>query len=155
MSEHGCDREMELVEALRRGELSADLRDHARGCADCSEAARVSVWMSSLASATERPGAQTDPMVLYLKAQLLATLPGEQRALQPLHLLQRIAFALVGLGWAVLLTWKWDAIRSFSVDRALAGAIGGAAVSPSVIALVFALGCATILVTVHTALAGE
>ncbi len=149
----GCERELELIEALRRGELAPGLRDHARGCAACSEAARVSVWMNSLASGTERPGAPVDPMVLYLKAQIMASMPREQRALQPLHLLQRIAFAFVGLGWAVLLTWKWDAIRAFSLDRALAGAIGGAAISPSLVALVFALGCATILVTVHTALA--
>lgn len=153
MNQHGCEREMELIGALRRGDLSAELRDHARGCGACSEAAKVSVWMNSLASATERTAAQIDPMVLFLKAQILATLPGEQRGLQPLHLLQRAAFALVGLGWAVLLTWKWDAIEAFSVDRALAGAIGGAAFSPSLIAVVFALGCATILVTVHTVLA--
>jgi hypothetical protein len=144
---------MELIRALRRGELPADLRDHARGCAACSEAANVAVWMNSLASATERTLAPADPMVVYLKAQLLASLPRDQRALQPLHLLQRAAFALVGLAWAVLLTWKWDAIQGFSVDRAIAGAIGGAALSPSLIALVFALGCVTILVTVHTALA--
>ncbi|HSN68117.1 MAG TPA: hypothetical protein VLV48_02665 [Thermoanaerobaculia bacterium] len=153
MKQQGCEREMELIGALRRGELPADLRDHARGCADCSDAAKVSVWMNALASTAARQSPPPDPMVLYLKAQIMATLPGDQRALQPLHLLQRVAFALVGLGWAVLLTWKWDAIRNLSLDRALAGAIGGAAVSPSLIALIFALGCATILVTVHTALA--
>lgn len=153
MNQHGCDREMELIGALRRGELPADLRDHARGCGACSEAANVSVWMNSLCSTMERSIPAADPMVVYLKAQLLASLPREQRELQPLHLLQRAAFAAVALAWAVLLTWKWDAIQSFSVDRALAGAIGGAVLSPSLIALVFALGCVTILVTVHTALA--
>ena len=153
MNHEGCEREMELIGALRRGDLPDDLRDHARSCADCSEAAKVSVWMNALASSAGRQSAPPDPTVLYLKAQIMATLPGEQRTLQPLHLLQRVAFALVGLGWAVRLTWKWDAIQNLSFDRALAGAIGGAALSPSLIALVFALGCATILVTVHTALA--
>lgn len=153
MNDHGCDREMELTLALRRGEVPDALRDHARTCADCTEAARVSVLMNSLASATPRDRAPLDPMVLYLKAQILATASGEARALGPLHLLQRIALALVGLGWAVLLTWKWDAIRAFSFEGALAGAIGGASVSPSLVALVFALGCATIVVTVQAALA--
>lgn len=144
---------MELTLALRRGELSAELRDHARACVECGEAARVSVLMNSLAAATRRDGEGIDPMVLYLKSQIAASLGGDPRGLQPLHLLQRVAFALVGIGWAMLLTWKWDAITSFSFEGALAGAIGGAALSPSVIALVFGLGCATILVTVHTALA--
>jgi hypothetical protein len=153
VNEHGCDREIELIGALRRGELSAELRDHARGCASCSAAARVSVWMNALAAATERSSAPLDPMVVFLKAQLLASSRGDQKVLQPLHLLQRIAFALVGLGWAALLTWKWDSIVAFSFEGALANAIGGASVSPSLIALLFALGCATILVTVHTALA--
>lgn len=153
MRKHGCDREMELISALRRGELSADLRDHARGCGACSEAANVSVWMNSLRSTTELSIPAADPMVIYLKAQLLASRPRDQRELQPLHLLQHAAFAVVALAWAVLLTWKWDSIRSFSVDDALAGAIGGAVLSPSLIALVFALACVTILVSVHTALA--
>lgn len=153
MNDHGCDREMELTLALRRGELPAELRDHARSCEACSETARVSVLMNSLASETRREGNPLDPMVLYLKAQVLATSSGEPRALGPLHVLQRVALALVGLGWAVLLTWKWDAIRAWSFEGALAGAIGGASLSPSLVALVFALACATILVTVHTALA--
>lgn len=144
---------MELTLALRRGEVPEELRDHARSCGACSETARVSVLMNSLAAATRRETAPVDPMVLFLKAQILAASSGEPRVLGPLHILQRVALALVGLGWAVLLSWKWDAIRAWSFEGALAGAIGGASLSPSLVALVFALGCATILVTVHTALA--
>jgi hypothetical protein len=139
--------------ALKNGEIGAELRDHARGCEACSAAAKVSVWMNTLASTAREVRPMPDPMVVYLKARILETLPREQRSLQPLHLLQRLSFGAVGLGWAVLLTWKWEAISSFSIERAFAGAIGGASVSPSMAALVFALACATVLVSVHTALA--
>lgn len=154
MNENGCEREIELAAALRAGDVSEELRDHARSCPDCAAAARLAVWMNRLAASGDAP-VVPDPMIVRLKAQLLGQTPADQKILQPIHLLQRAAFALIALGWAGLLTWKWDAITGFSLDRMFIGAISGAALSPAVLASVAALGCATVIVTVHAALAGE
>jgi hypothetical protein len=51
--------------------------------------------------------------------------------------------------------WKWEAVSSFSFDQFIAAIVGGAGISPSAVAVVFALGCATILLTVHMAVVEE
>lgn len=151
----GCDRELELVGGLSRGEVGAELREHAKGCPDCSEAARIAVWMNRMANDPVLPTSMPDASIVRLKAQLLGKTPADQRILQPLRLLHRIGFGVVGLCWALALTWKWEAIANFSLDRAVTAAIGGAAVSPSMLALFFTLACATVLLTVHSALIEE
>ncbi|HVR42041.1 MAG TPA: hypothetical protein VMS56_01245 [Thermoanaerobaculia bacterium] len=155
MRREGCDLELDLIRAMKHGDLPDSLRDHARSCADCSEAAKVAVWMNRMASEAPRSPAPVDPSILRLKAELFGSRISDQKVLQPLHLLQRVGFGVIAFCWAALLTWKWDVIANFSLDRAVASAIEGASVSPSLLAAVFTLGCATVLLTVHTALAGE
>ncbi|HUP65438.1 MAG TPA: hypothetical protein VM557_09170 [Thermoanaerobaculia bacterium] len=147
-----CARGEELSRALHRGEIAADLRDHARLCAECSELAKISVWMNRLASETPRR-VLPDPTILRLKAQLFGTTSADEKVMQPLHFLQRFAFGVIALCWVSLLTWKWESFSNFSVEGVLTGAIEGLSFSPSLMAILFTLGCATIVVTVQTALA--
>ncbi|MFN2443225.1 MAG: hypothetical protein ABR517_11135 [Thermoanaerobaculia bacterium] len=151
----GCERESELLQALRSGEIGRALKEHAQQCPDCSESARVNVWMNRLAAEAARPGSIPDPRILRLKAELFGTTPAAQQILQPIRLLQRIAFGAVGLCWAALIAWKWEPLSDLSIESALAGVLSGASVSPSALTVFLGLATATVLVTVHTALAGE
>ena len=41
MKQMGCEHENRVLRAMRSGKWSAELRQHAAGCADCSEAMRL------------------------------------------------------------------------------------------------------------------
>ncbi|MFN2239501.1 MAG: hypothetical protein ABR524_08920 [Thermoanaerobaculia bacterium] len=151
----GCDFERELLQSLRRGQIDRDLKEHAQSCPDCSEAARVNVWMNRLAAAAPRPDSLPDPRILRLKAELFGTTQAAQLVLQPIRFLQRVAFAGVALCWAALIAWKWDVLTNISLESAFAGILGGVSISPASFTVFLGLATATVLVTVHTALAGE
>ena len=111
--------------------------------------------MNHLAAATPRPDSVPDPRILRLKAELFGTTQSAQVVLQPIRFLQRVAFAVVALCWAALIAWKWDVLTNISLDSAFAGILGGVTVSPASFTVFLGLATATVLVTVHTALAGE
>jgi hypothetical protein len=151
----GCDLEHQIVQALHAGEIGRDLKEHAQSCADCSEAASVSVWMNRLAAATPRPESLPDPRILRLKAELFGTTQTAQLVLQPIRFLQRVAFAVVALCWAALIAWKWEVLSNFSLQSAFEAILSGVTISPAAFTVVLGLATATVLVTVHTAWAGE
>ena len=142
-------------EAMKTVLSNLHLKEHAQGCPECTEAAKVNVWMNRLAAATPRPDSVPDPRILRLKAELFGTTQTAQLVLQPIRFLQRVAFAVVALCWAALIVWKWDVLTNVSLDSALAGILGGASISPASFTVFLGLATATVLVTVHTALAGE
>jgi hypothetical protein len=151
----GCDLERQLLQGLHAGEIDRELKEHAQSCPDCSESARVNVWMNRLAAAAPRPDSLPDPRILRLKAELFGTTHAAQLVLQPIRFLQRVAFAVVALSWAALIAWKWDVLTNLSLESALAGILGGVTLSPASVTVFLGLATATVLVTVHTALAGE
>jgi hypothetical protein len=151
----GCDLEPRIVQALHAGEIDRDLKEHAQSCHHCSEAARVSVWMNRLAAATPRPESLPDPRILRLKAELFGTTQTAQLVLQPIRFLQRVAFAVVALCWAALIAWKWESLSNFSLQSAFEAILMGVTISPAALTVVLGLATATVLVTVHTAWAGE
>lgn len=152
---NGCELEGQLLQALRAGEIDRDLKEHAESCPDCSEAARVNVWMNRLAATTQRADSLPDPRILRLKAELFGTTQAAQLVLQPIRFLQRVAFAVVAICWAALIAWKWDVLTNISMESAFAGILGGVSISPASFTVFLGLATATVLVTVHTALAGE
>ena len=158
MTISGCSREAELIGALRRGELPAELRDHALACESCREAAAISIWMNRMA-AESRPATVPDPALLRLKASLMQQRRLEQRALQPLHALQWIAYGAIALAWAAVITWKWGVIQrfmeTFSLSGLVASSAGASHVSLSSILMLVMLACATVVVTMHTVFAEE
>jgi hypothetical protein len=151
----GCDLESRVLQSLRAGRIDRELKEHAQRCPSCSEAAKVNVWMNHLAAATPRPESLPDPRILRLKAELFGTTQSAQLVLQPLRFLQHVAFGVVALCWAALIAWKWDVLTNLSLESAFDGILGGVSISPASFTVFLGLATATILVTVHTALAGE
>ena len=53
MKQMGCEHENRVLRAMRSGQWTAELRRHASGCADCSEAMRVAMALQAEARRSE------------------------------------------------------------------------------------------------------
>ena len=117
-----CDREQEVVDALRSGrwanEWGEEIRQHATTCAVCAEVALAAQEFQcevELARAElQQPGAGLPSAgLVWWKAQRAARRAAEQRAAEPMMLVERAAYALgaltaVGLGvgqWPRIVAW--------------------------------------------------
>jgi len=117
-----CDREQEVVDAMRSGRWASawgdELRQHAEDCAVCAEvvfAAQEFQREAELAGTEFRqPGVNLPSAgLVWWKAQLAARRAAEQRAAAPMVLVERVAFALGTLAAIGLAVWKWPAIASW------------------------------------------
>lgn len=105
MSLSPCDREAEVLAALRAEGLTGDLRDHAAGCAACSETVFVASTLLGEARRAEREVELPDPVRIWLDARQRARRLHAARALRPIVVVQRVALAcafavaLVVAGW--------------------------------------------------------
>ena len=100
MNRFHCDKETEIIEALRRGSLQAELVNHAASCAICADALEVS--QSLLADNGAAP-ALPDPDFLWWRAQLSSKHKAVEQATQSIALVRRVSYlgaAAVGL-WLV------------------------------------------------------
>ena len=101
-----------------------------------------------------------DPHYLWLTSQLMPNVAAQERALKPMGLLQIGAHTIVALCWAGVITWKWNAIRSWfdapdAAARLLDAVFGAGSLPLSLIVLVGGLLCITTVVILHGVLAEE
>ncbi|MGH9433797.1 MAG: hypothetical protein ACRD3T_19885 [Terriglobia bacterium] len=118
-----CDREQEVVNALVSGRWTSawgeEIRQHAATCSVCREVAFVAEALRAEAEAADHvrlPGAG----LVWWKAQLAARRAAEERAAQPITLVERAAQALSALAAFGLVAWQWPRITSwFGTTRSL------------------------------------
>ncbi len=117
-----CDREQEVVDALRSGRWASEwgegIRLHAAECPVCAEvafAAQVFQREVELAGAElQQPGAGLPSAgLVWWKAQLAARRAAEQRAAEPMVLVERVAYALGALAVLGLGVWQWPNISGW------------------------------------------
>lgn len=117
-----CDREQEVLDAVRSGRWASawgdEIRTHAAACAVCAEVALIAEAFQreeELAKAElERPGAGPPSAgLVWWKAQLAARRAAEQRAAEPMVLVERAAYALGALATAALGVWQWPRIAGW------------------------------------------
>jgi|SRR5208283_4519937 len=117
-----CDREQEVVDALRSGRWATvwgeEIRQHAAICAVCAEvafAAQEFQREEELARTELRqPGAGLPSAgLVWWKAQLAARRAAEQRAAQPMVLVERAAYALGTVAALGLGVWQWPRIAGW------------------------------------------
>ena len=117
-----CDREQEVVDALRSGRWASawgeEIRQHAAVCAVCAEVALVAQEFqreAELARAElQQPGAGLPSAgLVWWKAQLAARRAAEQRAAEPMMLVERVAYALGALAALGLGVWQWPRIAGW------------------------------------------
>lgn len=117
-----CDREQEVLDALRSGRWASvwgeEIRQHAADCAVCAEVALVAQEFQreeELARAElQQLGAGLPSAgLVWWKAQLAARRAAEQRAAEPVLLVERLAYALAALAVLGLGVWQWPRIAEW------------------------------------------
>jgi hypothetical protein len=154
-----CPHEKEVLRASVEDRWTEELRSHLLGCEGCVAGVSVAPWMNRFSRISDREHILPDPAVVWLKARLLQNHADVVRASRPLDVAQFVAYAVVAAGWAALLTWKWDAVRSwlggFTPAGIVSNAAGGGSLSMSFFALIFVLASFTVMLALHTILAEE
>jgi len=117
-----CDREQEVLDALRSGRWTSawgeEIREHVAVCAVCAEVvlvAREFQRENELARAElQQPGAGLRSAgLVWWKAQLAARRAAERRAAEPMVLVERAACALGTLAALGLGVWQWPRIAAW------------------------------------------
>jgi hypothetical protein len=91
-----CDREREIIQALRCGSLSAELQSHASSCTICSDTVAVSEFLRSDVAAPEPPNSD----YIWWMGQLASKQMAVERATRPIAEVRRITY--LGIAAAVL-----------------------------------------------------
>jgi hypothetical protein len=112
-----CDREQQVLDALRSGRWTGpwgeEIRRHAAGCAVCSEVVLVAEALRQEEELIQAEARLPTAGLVWWKAQRAARRAAEERAAQPIALVERMArvfavLAVLGLGmwrWPRILTW--------------------------------------------------
>lgn len=116
-----CDREQAVLDALTSGRWATpwgeEIRQHAASCAVCSEVVLVAEALRCEAQSAETEVRLPSAGLVWWKAQLAARRAAEQRAAQPIALVERFAQAVGALSAFGIGVWQWPRI---------AGWLGGA-----------------------------
>jgi hypothetical protein len=110
-----CEKEARVIESVRTGSWDSDLREHAATCPACSEAALAAGVLKEMRAADLAEARIPDAALMWWKAQLLAKREAAERATQPIHFVERFAYAWVALSGIGICVWQWRAIRSWLV----------------------------------------
>jgi hypothetical protein len=101
-----CQRETEVVLALRADDFTDELRAHIAGCESCGEALAV----ASVCQAAPGPETIPDASLLWRKMELRLKRERTEAAMRPAIIAERLCAAVFGVG--ALLTIPWLAARS-------------------------------------------
>lgn len=159
MSER-CPQESHVSRAAVEDRWTDSLRAHAEICGDCAAAAAVAPFMTRFGKMAERRQKLPDPIVIWLKAQILRASAVPDRVARPLNIIQVIAYAVVAGGWAAVLMWKWSDLRHWMITVSPAhmaqGVAGGSSsVSTTFFLMMFVLASVTVMLGLHTILAED
>ena len=122
MKLRNCDREQEVLDALRSGRWASDwgeeLREHTKDCAVCAEVAFAAQEFQREAELArtelQHPGTRLPSAgLVWWKAQLAARRAAEQRAAAPMVLVGWAATALGALAALGLGIWKWSIVAGW------------------------------------------
>jgi hypothetical protein len=114
MSRRWCERESDVVEALRRGCFSDELRGHVGSCAICAETgpvARMLLQSASLLSVEQTPSFAG---LVWRRAEARKREIALERAVRPLIFMRAmsVVYVLLAAGW-----WLHSFWRSGSMER--------------------------------------
>jgi len=112
-----CDREQAVLDALVSGRWATpwgeEIRQHAASCAVCSEVVLVAEALRREEQFAQAEVRLPSAGFVWWKAQLAARRAAEQRAAQPIALVERAAQALGALSAFGLGVWQWPRIAGW------------------------------------------
>ncbi len=103
-----CAYEEAVAQAAQSGDWSTALRGHADQCPMCSEVALVSGFLQAEAALARAEVVLPDPGRIWWKAQLASKGAAAERALRPIALMEKLAFACAVFGVGFL--WNWQRV---------------------------------------------
>jgi hypothetical protein len=136
MKRNRCEREIEVIAALRRGAWTAELEDHLQTCAACAETRLVAGSLLQGASAlrTEMEPPAAGP--LWRRAQARRREMALKRARQPLVFMRAVSIACV----IAFAAWLLGSLWRFA-GRGLIGGWGAMAVQTAAVGAAVAAVC--------------
>jgi hypothetical protein len=114
MNRNGCEREFEVVEALRKWSFSEELRGHVRSCAICAETLPVAQMLLLTASALREEHEPPAAGLVWRRAQVRRQEIALQRATRPLIFIRVLSVVYAVLSGTWLLHYF---LRSGSMER--------------------------------------
>lgn len=115
-----CERESQVVAAIRNGLEDPEILSHARACPICSEVLLVSAFLAECAVLSDPECASLpDPALIWRKAQALARQKALAKATGPIRLITSFAclVAACAIGWVAFvirpLRWWPDLPRKY------------------------------------------
>lgn len=149
-----CEREREVLAAMRAGGGDPSLREHAASCEACREACAVEEWMQRFAALQAEPPRLPDPGMLWWKAQLLRRWDAERRAASPLETGQHVQVGVGLAGCAALVVWLWPRVSDWGARAATSDASAWAALAPSILTITIVVGGLVAAATAIVAIKG-
>ena len=113
MKPHDCEKEPLVLEAVRTGEWTGELRDHTARCVACGDAALAASFLLSMREEDRAEARVPNAGRVWWKAQLQARRQAAERAARPITLAQTAAFACATLAFVGICIWQWSAVRSW------------------------------------------
>ena len=120
----------------------------------------ISSVLKRVAAEAPRRRELPDAHHFWITSQLMPNRAVQERVSRPMGVLQVLAYTVVAICWAGLITWKWPQIQNWVqgpdvTGRLLDAASGAASVSFSMVFLVGGLLAITRVVIMHSVLAEE
>jgi hypothetical protein len=111
-----CERELDVVEALRKGHFSDELRGHVGSCTICAETQPVAEVLLKTAS---RLQAEHEPLaagLIWRRAQAQKKEIALKRAARPLIFMRvmSVAYAVLSVAWLLRTFWRFGSIGRIS-----------------------------------------
>lgn len=157
MKRNHCELEDEILRLTQAAGISDAARRHLMECEVCRNTVAADAFVREFAAQPIEERRLPDATLIWLKAQLLQSDGAIFQLRQSLSIVHTIAFGLVALAWALLLSWKWTALSAFFTHAADMGAIVSALhaqlFSIPFVLTIIVLSCATVGLAFHSAMA--
>jgi hypothetical protein len=116
MNRTWCERESDVVEALRRGFFSDELRGHVRSCSICAETQPVAKMLLQTASILRGEHAPSAAGLVWRRAQARKREIALKRATRPLIFMRclSVAYVVVSAAWLLHSFWRSGSMKLIS-----------------------------------------
>jgi len=142
MSRSWCERESDVVQGLRTGQLSSELRSHVLGCSICTETQGVARSMLRVAAVVKEENEPIAAGLVWRRVEKQRKEIALKRAARPLIFMRALSVVCVVLSvaWGVRYLWRSVFFGVFSGRNDLLNRTVGSAAAIAVLAIAIGAG---------------